>query len=187
MLSFSYTGSATLTHLVDYSWLPKPEIGCALADSSVSAGRLIREGPTLDPGLFEKGYISGLKWISQKYFLLWDEADKRGWLINGHSALLHLVRISLEHDRTDKFQSAFVFDRDKIKESSEPLKADSAIAVLLDEHNAAMKIYRDGNAAQSVPTSELSISITFSKKLITHQQDVRGPTVLESISKDGTL
>lgn len=36
------------------------------------------------------GDIPRLKWLSTKLVLLWDDRDKRGWLINGTSALLHL-------------------------------------------------------------------------------------------------
>ena len=35
--------------------------------------------------------------------MLWDVDDQRGWLINGSSALLHLLRASLEFNKTDEF------------------------------------------------------------------------------------
>lgn len=36
-----------------------------------------------------------------QYVVLWDEEAKRGWLLNGASALLHLLRASLDHDSVD--------------------------------------------------------------------------------------
>lgn len=36
--------------------------------------------------------------VRQHYFLLWDEASKRGWLINGASAMLHLLLARIQYD-----------------------------------------------------------------------------------------
>lgn len=44
------------------------------------------------------GYVPRLQWLATRLVLLWDERDKRGWLINGTSALLHVLRASLKHD-----------------------------------------------------------------------------------------
>lgn len=82
-----------------------------------------------------------LKWISKKFVVLWDEEDKRGWLINGTSALLHLLRASLEHDSIDKFNSEFLFKPEQMQEPSEPHEPDSAIEVLLNPINKKLKIY----------------------------------------------
>ena len=77
--------------------------------------------------------------------MLWDEEDKRGWLVNGTSALLHLLRASLEHDSTDKFKSVFLFKREKMQEASELHKAHAAIDVLLNAKNRDLKIYPKNN------------------------------------------
>lgn len=87
------------------------------------------------------GYVLKLQWITQKFVVLWDEDDKRGWLVNGISALLHLLRASLEHNRTDKFKSAFLFKSEKMEEASDPYTADSAIEVLLNTKNRELEIY----------------------------------------------
>jgi hypothetical protein len=85
--------------------------------------------------------VPKLQWISKKFVVLWDEDDKRGWLVNGTSALLHLLRASLEHNSTDKFKSAFLFKREEFQEASKPHKADSAIDVLLNPTNKGLRIY----------------------------------------------
>ncbi|KAB8074405.1 hypothetical protein BDV29DRAFT_173691 [Aspergillus leporis] len=43
-------------------------------------------------------YRAKLEWISKKHVVLWDVKHDRGWLVNGASALLHLVRAYLEYD-----------------------------------------------------------------------------------------
>jgi len=84
--------------------------------------------------LTRKGYIHKLRWITTKHVVLWDEGDKRGWLVNGISALLHLVRASLEEYRTDDFSDSFLFDQSKMKDAAEH-EPNSAAKVLSNKHN----------------------------------------------------
>jgi hypothetical protein len=86
-------------------------------------------------------YIPRLKWISKKFVVFWDEGEKRGWLINGISALLHLTRASLEADRTDEFNSVFQFKPEDMEESTTPHASNSAIHVLLSNKNMKLPIY----------------------------------------------
>ncbi|KAF5558855.1 nucleoside phosphorylase [Fusarium phyllophilum] len=136
-----------------HSELPKPHPGCALAGTMITLGRMITGGQSFELGIKDtpvhvarNGYIPRLKWISSKFFLLWDEGDKRGWLTNGTSALLHVVRASLAYDSTDEFQSVFVFKSEDLQESPKPFTADSAIDVLINPNNLALKLYpeKDG-------------------------------------------
>lgn len=85
-------------------------------------------------------YISYLKWIQQKAVVLWDEGDKRGWLLNGLDALFHLLRTSLEGCRTDDFNSEFVFDFSKFNVHMENNKV-SARRTLLDQGNRRLRMY----------------------------------------------
>ena len=114
---------------------------------SISGGKIITGGVTfavamkdIPPHLTRNGYVPKLKWIATKYVVLWDEADKRGWLVNGISALLHLVRASLEHYSTDDFSSSFLFNPSKIKDAAEH-KPNSAPKVLIDNDNKELEIY----------------------------------------------
>lgn len=81
-------------------------------------------------------YISKLKWLRQKYIVLWDEEDKRGWLVNGTSALLHLVRASLEHDRTRELN----YNMNDMEEASITHTANSPIPVLISLGDKKLKI-----------------------------------------------
>ena len=89
------------------------------------------------------GYIRKLKWIFKKSVVLWDEGEKRGWLINGTSALLHLVRASLVHDSKDGFSSEFLFRWEDLQKAPAPFsnKPHAAISVLLNHTNRSLKIY----------------------------------------------
>ncbi|KAF5623614.1 nucleoside phosphorylase [Fusarium sp. NRRL 25303] len=64
----------------------------------ITLGPMITGGHSFELGIKDtlvhvarNGYIPRLKRISPKFVLLWDEADKRGWLTNGTSALSHIM------------------------------------------------------------------------------------------------
>lgn len=124
--------------------LPQPSSGCRLDRISLSGGKIISAGASIALGVKDppahltiKGYIPKLKSIDGKYVVLWDEADKRGWLVNGTTALLHLVRASLRHSSQDKFSSAFLW---KQSDMTEP---ESAVDVLINSANRGLKLYAD--------------------------------------------
>lgn len=124
--------------------LPRPSSGCRLDRISLSGGKIISAGASIAVGLKDlpahltiKGYINKLKSIDEKYAVLWDEADKRGWLVNGTSALLHLVRASLHHSSQDKFSSAFLWRQSDMTES------DSPVDVLINLANRGLELYAD--------------------------------------------
>lgn len=73
--------------------------------------------------------------------MLWDEEDKRGWLVNGTSVLLHLLRASLKHDSMDEISTEFLFNPESMQEAPETHKASSAIKVLVTSHNRKLPIY----------------------------------------------
>lgn len=85
-------------------------------------------------------YIPRLKRIDRKYVVLWDVETNRGWLINGTSALLHLVRTWLVHSDKDAFKDAFKFDLSSFEILSQR-KPDSAPSVLIKDHNREKVIY----------------------------------------------
>ena len=137
-------------------------------------------GPAFHPGakdtpirVSRNGYIPRLKWISTKFVLLWDERDKRGWLINGTSALLHVVRASLEHDSTDKFRSAFLFKSEDLQESPNPFTADSAIDVLINSKNLGLRLYPEKDS-YLLFDSRVDHFYNMLEKLIDYQAEIAG-------------
>lgn len=49
-----------------------------------------------------KDYMGMLMWVREVYFVMWDEEDKTGWLVNGTTALLHLARARLHSFNRDR-------------------------------------------------------------------------------------
>jgi len=88
------------------------------------------------------GYMNKMQWISSKYVMFWDEGEKRGWLVNGARALLHLVRVSLEFSKT-KFKSAFLLDPKDLADITLAAGSESALDALLDQTNRSLLLYID--------------------------------------------
>ncbi|KAM0214176.1 hypothetical protein ACHAQI_003800 [Fusarium lateritium] len=65
----------------------------------------------------EKDYPDLLNWVKLRPIVFYDVEERRAWLVDGASALLHLVRISLHLDTTDP-ESAYdwVYDSSKLKD-----------------------------------------------------------------------
>lgn len=109
---FYQTGTDSCSYNIVRSKLPGPHRGCILENLSITGGKFINAGVNFSIGNKDKpihvsshkGYAKKIKWISKKFVVLWDEEAKRGWLINGATALLHLVRTSLDYCRTDTFE-----------------------------------------------------------------------------------
>lgn len=96
------------------SGLPGPHAGCALEKVSISGGKFVTTGVSVGIGIRDKpihvsrnGYVDKLQWIHKKYVVFRDEENKRGWLVNGTSALLHLLRTSLRLNTVDDSVSHF--------------------------------------------------------------------------------
>ncbi|KAI0146413.1 hypothetical protein GGR57DRAFT_516852 [Xylariaceae sp. FL1272] len=175
-----YAGTARANNFVGGSRLPKPNQDAALADVFVSPGKGIMGGSAFVLGVKDtplhiarKSYVKKLQWMDAQTVLMWDESDKRGWLINGSTALLHIVRASLAHNSTDKFKNAFTFRPEAITESRQPYTPDSAIDVLLNPKNWALKLY--GEDDDDMPfKGRIAQIYDILEKLIDHQHDITG-------------
>jgi hypothetical protein len=73
--------------------------------------------------------------------VFYDVKDRRAWLIDGLSALLHLVRASLEHSKTLDYP--FEFQAKDLKEAGQEYTGKAAArAVLKNEDNQKLKLYK---------------------------------------------
>jgi hypothetical protein len=92
----------------------------------------------------QDGYLRMITWIGQSFFHLFDAEDRRSWLIDGASALLHLVRVSLVHDKTGHFRQFMTFQlHDIIEYPNITNRKCAATAVLLNEGNKSLRLHAD--------------------------------------------
>ena len=121
----------------------------ALEKLQLSFGEMVSGGCTFAIGrkdtpvrISKEGYITRLRWIHQRHFVLWDEDEKRGHLVNGTSALLHLLRASLDNSRQDDFSTEFLLDTTSLVEPDVPFQPNSAIAFLINPSNRELRLYK---------------------------------------------
>lgn len=78
--------------------------------------------------------------MSEKFVLLYDVADRRAWLVNGASALLHLVIATLKYEELTPIGKKFLNKVEDLKTVGGEYRADSAMHILIDEENMDLPI-----------------------------------------------
>ena len=149
------TGGLEANYKIERSRMPSPGPGCVLEKVSINGGKFITAGLNFAVGTKDvpmhlscKPYMQKLRWVSSKYIVLWDVAEERGFLVNGTSALLHLLRASLKHYETDAFSKFLLSKSNDIVEPSTGTSDDYSIDILVDDHNRQLPIYPDKNEVQ---------------------------------------
>ncbi|RWA03258.1 hypothetical protein EKO27_g11847, partial [Xylaria grammica] len=145
----SIVGTTRATYDIERSRLRKAHSHHMLEKVEVSAGQFVTGTAAFTLGNREKpvhitryGFLAKLQCISSKHMVLWDEGDKRGWLVNGASALLHILRASLEHSK-QKFGSAWLLDPCALKDPDDLSRPDASLQVLINENNRNLTLYMD--------------------------------------------
>lgn len=89
-------------------------------------------------------YENQLKWIAEKHVVLFDVIDRRAWLVDGISALLHLVRASLRYGATNDFKDYFLFKPEHMAPiDTSKVGKHAAISVLMNAHNQKLPLHRN--------------------------------------------
>ncbi|KAL3457981.1 hypothetical protein BJX64DRAFT_280222 [Aspergillus heterothallicus] len=167
------------SHDADYNVQPSHLRGVSesspLFGTSISMGQIITRGRSLCLGkkdlpvnVTRNGYARKLKWVSKKFVLLWDEEDQRGWLINGTSALLHLVRAALHRDKLGELSSLISFDPSKLEYACHG-RLESATRVLSNRANLTQRIYDSNNEPPTNFQDYVTGFYDLLEKMIDHQ------------------
>lgn len=156
-------GTPNANYSINWSRLGPPATGLALEKISIVGGMFVTGGASMLVGKKDKAiqlrsrddYTMRLKWISKKFVVLYDVQDRRAWLVDGLSALLHLLRASLKHDLQDSFKSLFLYDPSALKEASGVEEGkDAAIRVLTNPENLKIPLYAKPESAQEEVTTD---------------------------------
>ncbi|KAJ5936391.1 hypothetical protein N7454_005026 [Penicillium verhagenii] len=148
----NYAGSRESNYNIYKTRLQQPDSRFAFDRVSISAGKIISVAGSVAIGKKDKparaakttDYDKQIEWAEERFIVLYDCKDQRGWLIDGLSALLHLVRAHLAHRR--KVGREILFSEGDINESDTPCMGKStAKAVLLNRANMNLKIYERWN------------------------------------------
>lgn len=117
-----------------------------MAKVSITRGTLITGSVSAAIGLKDKPshlqadrYTAQIRWIAKKYVTLYDVADRRAWLVDGASTLLHLVRASLRDNEADAQDS---FLSPSLAEAPETFREKaSSVWVLSNMSNRKLPLY----------------------------------------------
>jgi hypothetical protein len=127
-------------------WSGKPEPGYVFERVTITGGKYITAAASVALGIKDKpirltsldGYGQQIRSIAAKNILFYDSGDRRGWLVDGASALLHLARSSLALDDSN----GFPITRKPLKEAETNIQGrKAAISVLNNDHNRNLRLY----------------------------------------------
>jgi hypothetical protein len=104
---------------------------------------------------YDDDYLSTLEIISERYFVFYDIIDRRAWLLDGASALLHLLRAFIKYSETkSRLKDFFIFKDDELGEADESRQGgDAAFYVLANEYNQLLPFWRK----TATPTEEITM------------------------------
>ena len=152
MLTVTDEGSRDASYDIHKTGLRQPDSRFAFDRVSISAGKIVSVGGSVAIGKKDKparaakttDYHKQLEWAEERFIVLYDCKDRRAWLIDGLSALLHLVRARLAHRR--KVGREVLFSEGDIKEPDTPYTGKTAAnAVFRNRANMDLKIYEKWN------------------------------------------
>lgn len=118
-------------------------------------------------------YVQSLDWVSTKSVVLYDAKDRRAWLVDGASAVLHLVRASFRASfrkaATDKVNPHLLFKPNELVEAN-PIHTgkEAAMSVLTDIRNMGLKVYVKTSEVWEETTDVNGIQQTITKKKETY-------------------
>lgn len=145
-------GAREANYAIGITDLRRPDAQFAFDRVSVSLGRMLNVGisgvigrkDTPGRAMITDDYNKQIEWAEQRFIVFYDRNERRAWLIDGLSALLHLVRASLARRR--RLGHEVLFDEDDIQESDTPYTGKAAArAVFLNKKNQDLKIYERWN------------------------------------------
>ncbi|KAI1066488.1 hypothetical protein LB506_008413, partial [Fusarium annulatum] len=136
----------------------------------------------------EKDYPSLLNWVKLQPVVFYDVEERRAWLVDGASALLHLVRISLHIDINDP-ESAYdwVYDPSKLRDHWPGVGSrQAALQTLKSWENRELNVYIVDKhvGPNGVPVTKYS---TFAERVksILHSIEVLVDRQAQAASQDG--
>ncbi|KAJ1324543.1 adenosylhomocysteine nucleosidase [Microdochium nivale] len=146
----SNAGATDALYDIEISGLPLAQESCTLQNALVRRGLLICKGENIESSnkhvlrqLSTGGYTSRLKWLETQRVVLWDASDKRGWLVNGPSALLHMLRAYIHHMSTGIYQENFLLANSGLVGRGPCHTPKTAIQVLLNPEYRRMSLFVD--------------------------------------------
>lgn len=158
------TGAVDANYNIDYSRLKAPSPGFALSQVTITAGipyapigaafvRGVAEKPV---HIKEESYRLELEDIGERFVVLFDVEDRRGWLVDGLSALYHLIRYRLNYQASRKdFSQGNLSKPEDLKPVGGNSPRDIAFNTLRDPDNMRVRLHwNDAANTQKISDTE---------------------------------
>ncbi|KXJ86888.1 hypothetical protein Micbo1qcDRAFT_125469, partial [Microdochium bolleyi] len=147
-----HAGASDASYDIEASGLPLIQVGSTLKNALIRRGVLVYRDNGLVMGhansarrSMSGSYTSNLQWLNTQRVLLWDTGDKRGWLVGGLSALLHMLRAYLHHTAEGPHWQNFLLGNNKIEDDPKGLTSNMAAWVLTSLQNRRKKLFSEEN------------------------------------------
>ncbi|KAK4184498.1 hypothetical protein QBC35DRAFT_505834 [Podospora australis] len=181
-------GAPDADYRIQWTNLPRPHSKCVLEKVTISADAFpfIKPGAQIAVGIKDKplhlgfgsgeDYMGNLMAICRKYFIFYDTEERRAWLVDGASAVLHLLRAYLKFSiEDDLFSEYFMYSDGDIEEAVSAVAytgARAAFKVLANSKNQNLPLYPKTSEKQEETTATLGTMlderVTVFKETHTH-------------------
>lgn len=161
-------------------YLDRPGPGLVLSGAGLSLSKIFGVTATFTRGKKDIGirtssdevcYAELIEWMTRMDVLLYDDGEKRAWLVDAASAMLHLLRFHVAHYRPIKDSGTFIVDQFHYADSA--IGSESARKVLLTPAVRQMVLIKDDQQASGSQLSGSSNSTTAGKTSWTIEDRVR--------------
>ncbi|KAI1395068.1 hypothetical protein F4819DRAFT_501317 [Hypoxylon fuscum] len=168
----SYVGLSNASFLITKSNLGGPGVGFAFEKVTIGGGRYIPASTTIAIGNREKPprsktgdtYFGQLRMLASKFIVLYDVDEHRAWLVDGASALLHLLRMSLLIDERNGLK--LLNTHLNIQDEARPTEKSRSLAVL--QNNMNLKLLE--NPQDSCQETKITLKSGKEERTITHKK-----------------
>jgi hypothetical protein len=152
VLTYPPLGRDTSNYDIAWSGLRHPPPGSALEKVEIQAGQFItatvgcvigKKDRALHISNWGDDYLGLIDTMSKRFVLLYDVNDRRAWLVDGASTILHILRASIKsYQGARRFRDHFLLDSSSIDTSDFAIGGqDDAFNVLTNKHNQTLALY----------------------------------------------
>lgn len=186
------------------SRLQRVHAGAALEKCSISLSKVIDGGKPFvvlkkDQTIHvsRHHYHKKLAYLAENFVLFWDTKESKGWLVNGVTALLQLVVVSLQTDQDGPFSSYFHLEWSKLNEAAAPhtVTRNAALEILKSMSNLKLTVTKQEPLSESETSEQAQdgIAETFAhrvqefyhalEKMLRYQEDVEHHDRLKTLRR----
>ncbi|KAL8407811.1 hypothetical protein RB594_006580 [Gaeumannomyces avenae] len=163
----NYAGTKDATYDVKKTSLGPPNHGCVFDRITITGGKyltisfswLIRKKEKPIRSSQTRDYQKLVQWAEEQFVVLFDVEDRRAWLVDGLSALLHLVCASVELDRSKGLK---VLIGDSCEQNLHEAKNThtgraASKEVLMNEDNWSLTLYHNPPTLEEKISTEIGV------------------------------